>query len=147
MSTALTITPFRNVHDIDVKSSKCRAFVIDIYESVPGTYDSTVTVTVLDRVSNAPGSWLYNTPPVTALANDNFQSAFELIQNYLGANDSTDSISDIHSPCNCPYVSEADQNSIASGQLSPRANLLLDTDTQQQNAALRRTLCAVQRGH
>lgn len=112
-STVLTITPFRNVHDIDVKSAKNRAFVIDIYESVPGTYDSTVTV--LDRVSNPPGSWLYNTQPATASANDNFKSALELIQNYLGANDSTDSIADIHNPCNCPFVSETDQNSIAAG--------------------------------
>lgn len=112
-STVLTITPFRNVHDIDVKSAKGRAFVIDIYESVPGEYDSTVTV--LDRVSNPPGSWLYNTKPPTASAQDNFKAALELIQNYLGANDSTDSIADIHNPCNCPFVSEADQNSIAAG--------------------------------
>lgn len=113
MSTVLTITPSRNVHDIDVKSTRGRAFVIDIYESVPGTYDSTVTV--LDRVSNPPGSWLYNTQPATASANDNFKLALELIQSYLSANDSTDSISDIHNPCNCPFVSEADQSSIASG--------------------------------
>ena len=112
-STVLTITPFRNVHDIDVKSAKNRAFVIDIYESAPGAYDSTVTV--LDRVSNQPGSWLYNTQPATASANDNFKAALKLIQNYLGANDSTDSIADIHNPCNCPFVSEADQNSIATG--------------------------------
>jgi hypothetical protein len=113
MSTVLTITPFRNVHDIDVKSTKGRAFVIDIYKSVFGTYDSTVTV--LDRVSNPPGSWLYNTQPATASANDNFKSALELIQKYLAAKDSTDSISDIHNPCNCPFVSEIDQNFIASG--------------------------------
>ena len=113
MSTILTITPFRDVHDIDVKSTNGRAFVIDIYESVSGTYDSTVTV--LDRVSNPPGSWLYKTQPATASANDNFKSALELIQAYLSINDSADSISDIHTPCNCPFVSEAAQNSIASG--------------------------------
>lgn len=113
MSTVLTITPFRNVHDIDLKSTKGRAFVIDIYESAADVYDSTVTV--LDRVSNPSCSWLYNTQPATASANDNFKAALELIQIYLGANDSTDSIADIHNPCNCPFVSEVDQNIIASG--------------------------------
>lgn len=112
-STVLTISPFRNVHDIDVESAKGRAFVIDICESVPGTYDSTVTV--LDKLSNPPGSWLYITQPATASARDNFKAALELIQNYLGAKDSSDSIADIHNPCNCPFVSVADQNSIAAG--------------------------------
>lgn len=110
-STIFTITPSRNVHDINVESANGRTFVIDIYESVPGTYDSTVTV--LDRVSNPSGSWLYNTQPATASARDNFKAALELIGNYLTAKDGADSIADIHNPCNCPFISEVDQNSIA----------------------------------
>ena len=113
MSTFFSMTPFRNVHDANVKTTKGRLFVIDIYESSAGSYDSTVTV--LDRISNPSGSWLYNTKPASASASDNFKAAVELIQNYLSSIDLSDSIAEIHNPCNCPFVSEADQNAIVSG--------------------------------
>jgi hypothetical protein len=113
MSTVFSMTPFRNVHDANIKTAKGRLFVIDIYESSAGSYDSTVTV--LDRVSNPSSSWLYNTKSASVSANDNFKAAVELIQGYLGSIDPTDSIAEIHNPCNCPFVSEDDQNTIASG--------------------------------
>lgn len=123
MSTVFSISPFRNVHDVNVKTAKGRLFVIDIYESSSGNYESTVTV--LDGVSNPPSSCLYNTNPVSALANDNFKAAVELIQGYLGSIDSTDSIAEIHNPCNCPFVSESNQNTIASG-LGISTNVLVN---------------------
>jgi len=107
------MTPLRKVHDVNVKTKKCRLFVIEIYESSPGSYDSTVTI--LDRVSNPSGSWLYNTEPAGASANDNFKAAVELIQNYLGSFDPSDIIAEVHNPCNCPFVSESDQNCIIYG--------------------------------
>jgi hypothetical protein len=58
---------------------------------------------------------LYNTKPASVSANDNFKAAVELIQGYLGSIDPTDSIVEIHNPCNCSFVSEDDQNTIASG--------------------------------
>lgn len=106
MTTVFLSTPFRNVHDVNVKTKLGRNFVIDIYEANPTGYDSTVTV--LDRVSNPPSSSLYNTQPNTASKNDNFKAAIELIKSYLSSVDPTDSIDDIHNPCNCPFVSEAD---------------------------------------
>lgn len=112
MSTVLTTTPFRDVHDIDVKTTKGRVFVVYICHLMTNEYDSTVTV--LDRVSKQQGSWMYETKPATKSAEDNFKAALELIQEYLVVQDSSDSITDIHNPCNCPFVSEADQNSIAS---------------------------------
>ena len=111
LSTVLMINPSRRVHDINVRSAKGRVFAIDICESAPGAYDSTVTV--LDKVSNPPGSWLINTQPNTSSAKDNFKSALELIQKYLDTKDSAESIVDIHNPCNCPFISEDDQNLIA----------------------------------
>lgn len=111
MSTVFSMSPSRNVHDVNVKTAKGRLFIIDICEVSAGNYDSTVTV--LDRASNPPRSLLYGTKPVSASANDNFTAAVELIQGYLGLTDRTDTIAEIYNPCNCPFVFEADQNTIA----------------------------------
>ncbi len=112
MSTVFSLTPFRNVHDIDIKSSNGISFTIDIYEQANNQYDSTVTV--LDNLSANKGSWLYNVSPNTTSANDNFESAIQLISQYLAHYDSSGSIIDIHNPCNCPFVTEKDQNIILS---------------------------------
>ena len=112
MSTVFSITPSRNVHDINVNSQNGRYFIIDIYQENAVNYDSTVTV--LDNISINTGSWLYKTTFTTFSANDNLKAAIEFIQKYLNATDASDLISDIHSPCNCSFVSEANQNNIAS---------------------------------
>jgi hypothetical protein len=57
---------------------------------------------------------LYDINPASALANDNFEEAIVFIQSYLTSIDPTDPISEIHNPCNCPFVSENNQNTIAS---------------------------------
>ena len=108
MSVVFSTSPSRNVHDINVKSKNGRAFVVDIYEQNASNYDSTVTV--LDRVSSNPGSWLYNVTPATISGNDNFKAAVQLINQYLAAVDPADAISDVHNPCNCPFVAEQVQN-------------------------------------
>lgn len=110
MTTVFSMTASHNVHDVHVKTKKDRLFVIDIYEASTGVYDSTVTV--LDRISIQPCSGLYKTTPTSSLASDNFKAAVEFVQKYLGSVDSSDSITEIHNPCNCPFVFEADQNTI-----------------------------------
>ena len=112
MSTVFYITPSRKVHDINVRSAKDRIFIIDIYESGIANYDSTVMI--LDKISSPDNSWLFNTKPSNSSANDNFKTSVELIQSYLAATDTADSITDIYNPCNCPFVSEEDQNVITS---------------------------------
>lgn len=112
MSVVFATSPLRKVHEINVRSQNGRAFVVDIYEQNVGSYDSTVTV--LDRISSTQGSWLYNVTPPTVSGNDNFQAAIELICGYLKSVDSVDVISDVHNPCNCPFVSEHDQTATLS---------------------------------
>ncbi len=112
MSTVFSISAYCNVHDVNVESKKGRHFIIDIYEANASSYNSTVTV--LDRVSTPSGSWLYKTTPSTESANNNFKAAIELIQKYLISVDQTDSIINIHNPCNCPFVRETDQKTILS---------------------------------
>lgn len=108
-TTVFSISPFRDVHDIDVSTQKGRRFTIDIYKN-NGGFDSEVIV--LDRVSNNPGSWLYKTNPASSSAQDNFSAAIKLVQDYLSQVDPQDAISDIHNPCNTPFISDADQNSV-----------------------------------
>ncbi|WP_394233373.1 hypothetical protein [Pseudomonas anguilliseptica] len=121
-TTVISIGPFRDVHDIDVTTIKGRRFTIDIYKN-NGDFDSEVTI--LDSVSNHPGSWVYNTKPASTSATDNFDAAIELIKNYLSQVDHQDEIKDIHNPCNTPFISEADQNSLLSSKginISVRVN-------------------------
>jgi len=112
-TTVLSITPFRDVHDINVTSKNGRSFIIDIYKGNNDSFDSEVTV--LDNVSSLKGSWLYKTSPATSSASDNYKAAIELIKNYLSSVDDKDSISDIHNPCNRPFISGADQNKVLKG--------------------------------
>jgi hypothetical protein len=108
-TTVFSTTPLSDVHDIDVTTTKGRRFIIDIYKN-NGDFDSDVTV--LDRVSSNPGSWIYKTNPASASAIDNFCAAVQLIQDYLVQIDPQDSIKDIHNPCNTPFICVADQNSV-----------------------------------
>lgn len=108
-TTVFSITPLYDVHDIEVTTTKGRRFIIDIYKN-NGGFDSEVTV--LDRVSNNPGSWIYKNKPASASATDNFSAAVQLIQDYLVQVDAQDSIKDIHNPCNTPFIGVADQNSV-----------------------------------
>lgn len=112
MSVVFSMSPSCKVHEINVESQNGRAFVVDIYEQTKGQYDSKVTV--LDRVSLNPGSWLYDVTPATVSGNDNFKAAVQLINEYLAAVDPVDAILDIHNSCNCPFVQEQDQNQILS---------------------------------
>lgn len=112
MTTVFSAGPFRNVHSVNVESKNGRIFVIDIYQVAGVNFESTVTI--FDKISTNPGSWIYETNPATTSANDNFNASIQLIQKYLAATDPTDTISDIHNPCNLPFVSEQDQNSILS---------------------------------
>ncbi|UJS24706.1 hypothetical protein [Thiothrix winogradskyi] len=109
MPTVFSMAPLHNVHDIHVQTAKGRLFVIDIYESGAGNYDSTVTV--LDKASVSRS---YHTEAKSTSANDNFKMAVEFIQSYLASIDSSDSIVKIHNPCNCPFVYETEQNIIVS---------------------------------
>jgi hypothetical protein len=112
MSTVFSLTPSRNVHDVNVKSKSGIFFIIDIYEQNSTQYDSTVTA--LDNITTNNGSWLYNVTPKTLSANDNFEAAIQLIIKYITTFDKADTITDVHNPCNCPFVSEPDQNNIIS---------------------------------
>lgn len=121
-TTVISIGPFRYVHDIAVTTTKGRRCTIDICKNDSG-FDSEVTI--LDSVSSQSGSWVYDTKPVSNSAADNFDAAIELINNYLSNVDPQDSIKDVHNPCNTPFISEADQNSILSSKgifLSVRVN-------------------------
>lgn len=110
MSVVFSASALRPVHDVTVTSKKKRSFVIDISDVGGNTYESTITV--LDRVSETPGSWLCQVQSSSPSKNDNYQGAIELIKRYLDSVDQTDAISDVYNPCNCPFVTEADQNRI-----------------------------------
>lgn len=111
-TTVISIGPFRDVHDIDVTTAKGRRCTIDIYKNNTG-FDSEVTI--IDSVSSPSGSWVYNTKPTSDSAIDNFDAAIDLIKKYLSAVDTQDTITDVHNPCNTPFICEADQNSVLSG--------------------------------
>lgn len=107
MTTVGSIGKFRDVHDINVTSINGRKFIIDIYKNESG-FESEVTV--IDPVSDPKGSWVYTTKPASPSSTDNFRAGIELVEKYLRCMKDEDLIHDIHNPCNCPFISEADQN-------------------------------------
>ena len=113
-TTLLEIGSYRDVHDIEIKTSNGRRCTIDIYKINNNEFESEVTI--LDNVSNASGSWVYKTKPRSSSALDNFTAAIELIKIYISQADPSDKIEDIHNPCNTPFISENDQNSILKNQ-------------------------------
>lgn len=111
-TTVISIGQFRAVHDIDVTTAKGRRCIIDIYEN-NSVFNSEVTI--IDSVSSPSGSWVFNTKPASGSAINNFDAAIDIIKKYLSSVDPQDSIADIHNPCNTPFISESDQNSVLSG--------------------------------
>ncbi|MCH2257996.1 MAG: hypothetical protein MK088_15290 [Alteromonas sp.] len=107
MKTVFSVTSFRDVHDIFVTTEKGREFIINIYLKGQG-YESEVTI--LDTVPATRGSWVYETKPKSPSAESNFRAGIELIEQYLIHAKTDDTIKDIHNPCNCPFISESNQN-------------------------------------
>ncbi|MEO5929652.1 MAG: hypothetical protein ABIR47_06950 [Candidatus Kapaibacterium sp.] len=97
---------------MNIKSEQGRSFIIDILEEAPGSYRSSITV--LDNVTVPPVSWGYEVESLAISAGESFETSLKLIVAYLKDVDSNDMISDIHNPCNCPFVTEMDQNAIVS---------------------------------
>lgn len=108
MSTVFTLYASRPCHDINFRSKNGRFFTLDIEEASSSVYESEVTVR--DPLNPNKGSWVCKTKPASHSADDNFFGGITLIQDYLSKIDPTDAITEINNPCNCPFVSEPDQN-------------------------------------
>jgi hypothetical protein len=109
--TLLSLSPWRTVHDINVMTRNDRRFIIDLYRDDKGVYETTVTAYEL---GNSAG-WVFIIRSLATSSEEQFRAALEWIQNYLKQVDPSDVIIDMHNPRNCPFVSQPDQQRIASG--------------------------------
>ena len=110
MSVVFSISPWRTVHDIHVTTRNSRRFVIDLYQDNQSRCETTVTVY---EIRGIPG-WVFSIETSAKAPGEHFQAALEWIERrYLKQVDPSDAIVDIHNPCNCPFVSAADQERIA----------------------------------
>jgi hypothetical protein len=110
VSVVFSISPSRTVHDINVTSRNSRRFVIDLYRDNQSQYETTVTVY---EIRGVPG-WVFPIETSAKPPGEHFQAALEWIERkYLKQVDPSDAVVDIHNPCNCPFVSAADQERIA----------------------------------
>lgn len=106
MSVIFSIPPTRTVHDINVATRNGRRFIIDLYLDSEGCYDTTVTVY---EIRGVPG-WVFPIEASVKPPAEHFHAALEWIdRRYLKQVDPSDAVVDIHSPCNCPFVSKTDQ--------------------------------------
>lgn len=83
-----------------------------IHEQPGGGYETNVPIS--DPVSPQPKTWNYlleSTTP-TSTATEHFEDSLKLIKAYLAQFAPTDEMIDYHNPCNCPFVSEPDQNAV-----------------------------------
>ena len=112
MVTTLPLPLSRPVHEIRVKSKNGRLFTVDIHRNGNMQHDSTVIA--FDPNKPNKGSWFYSVGCTTTSAANNFIESLKLILAYFEIYDPLDEITEINNPCNCPFLSEADQNNILS---------------------------------
>jgi hypothetical protein len=110
MTAVFSMIHSREVHEIKAASKNGRRFTIDIYKDPHGHHEADVIV--FERGPTVPG-WVFPVTATTPDANGHFKAALVFIQRYLAKADVSDALSDIHNPCNCPFVSHPDQRHIA----------------------------------
>ena len=71
------------------------------------------TVTAYE-IGNSAG-WVFNIRTVASFPEGHFKAALEWTLNYLNQVDPTDAVVDLHNPCNCPFIPQADQHAVVSG--------------------------------
>jgi hypothetical protein len=102
-----------DVHEIAIRTSLGRSFSIEIHRPSYGGPFAT-EVLIRERTGPQPRTWALlvdgTTPESTA--KDHFSGALDLVEKYLAQFAPADLVVDIHNPCNCAFVSEADQNAI-----------------------------------
>lgn len=115
-SVVFSMGPWRTVHEIVVKTAAGRSCSILIHEEPAGGYDTSVVIS--DPVGLEPKAvdCSVRTTTATSTAKDHFEEALKLIEAYLASVAKTDAMVDFHNPCNCPFVSESDQNAILSAK-------------------------------
>ncbi|MBB3916021.1 hypothetical protein [Rhizobium fabae] len=108
----LTVSPWRDVHEIVVKTKEKRSCSIMIHKEPAGGYETNVLIS--DPVSPQPKTWDYlldSTMP-SSTAKQHFEDSLKLITGYLKQFAPTDQMVSFHNPCSAPFVSEPDQNAV-----------------------------------
>ncbi|CAN7235425.1 hypothetical protein LJR098_000858 [Rhizobium sp. LjRoot98] len=110
--TVVTLSGWRDVHEIIVKTKLGRVCSVLIHDNTGGTYDTNVLIS--DPVGPQPKTWDYlvATATPTSTAKEHFEEALKLVQAYLAHFAPTDAMVGFHNPCNAPFVSEPDQNAV-----------------------------------
>ena len=122
MTVVFSISPSREVHDIEVETKNGRKFVIDIYRATTFAMFN-ADVTVRDPIPPNAGSWTYKVIPSSLNSPSIFQAALDLILQYISELDPTDSIVSVINPYNFPLVDLMSQNlALTNRNLSPMAN-------------------------
>ena len=110
-NTVFSLSPFRELHDLNIYTSKNRIFIVNMFkESNPYKGD----LLVLDNVSR--NSIHHNLSVMSPQPEDVFVAQLDLIRNYLIAQGDDDFIEKIHNPCNAPFISLKDQQTIVNNQ-------------------------------
>ncbi len=111
-NTVLTITPWRDVHEIIVKTKEGRACSILIHDNKGGTFETNVVIK--DPIGPLSKAWDYlvATTTPTSTAKEHFEEALKLIVAYLLQFAPADQMTDFWNPCNAPFVSVPDQTSV-----------------------------------
>lgn len=109
-TTCLDIESFGEEHSISVESKNGYRYSISICKDGRGNYKSNVIFH--ENTSTTKDNWEYSVLPASTSIEDNFKSSIEQIQKHLSSADPKDAILDIHNSCNCPFISEPQQNNV-----------------------------------
>ncbi|HGP3873428.1 TPA: hypothetical protein ACLKPY_004638 [Klebsiella pneumoniae] len=110
-TTVFSLGPFRELHDLNIYTSKKRFFIANIFKD-SNNYKGDLLV--LDNISK--NSIHHNLSRMSPLPEDIFLEQLDLIRSYLRTQGDNDFIAKIHNPCNTPFISLSDQQLIVNNQ-------------------------------
>ncbi|MFZ4834535.1 hypothetical protein [Rouxiella sp. Mn2063] len=117
-SGVLTLGASKELQNINISTNNGREFIINIYKEQTGFSGDMV---ILDRIS---GTSIYHLiSQLKSNVCDIFSDGIDNVLTYLCQYN--DAISDIHNPCNTPFIAPLDQNEIIKNKsisLSVRVN-------------------------
>lgn len=112
MSTIFTISHWREVHEIVVKTQAGRVCIILLHDDENDGFQTNILIA--DTLSSRPGTWdfqLDTTTPVST-AREHFEESLNLIGAYLQQFSANDEIVSANNPFQTPFLSEGDQNAV-----------------------------------
>ncbi|OLP53303.1 hypothetical protein BJF92_00610 [Rhizobium rhizosphaerae] len=111
-NTVLTMSSWRDVHEIIVKTKEGRSCSILIHDDGGGAFDTDILISGLVGSARPAMSYGLKSTTPTSTPKEHFNDSLLLITAHLKQYAPTDEMADFWNPCNTPFVSQLEQNEV-----------------------------------